>query len=166
MQKKKIKHAGGLRIWNFQGYWRGISVKTLLTNTFDFYWSLALQVSCITLRLRKEWSSGLRRCDKNQKVLGSNPTIHLIGLKDPTLLWQCSKNLVHTCIVLHMCTEHPFKEHEILSTKIKYTAIKTLVEFKSVKIWNIIQRISLFNLPHVLKIEWVNKFGSIKLLSI
>ena len=31
-----------------------------------------------------------------------------------------------------------------------------LFEFKSITIWNIIRRISLFNLPHVLKIERVN----------
>ena len=38
-----------------------------------------------------------------------------------------------------------------------------LFEFKSIMIWNIIRIISLYNLPHVLESEQVNKFGSIKL---
>ena len=41
-----------------------------------------------------------------------------------------------------------------------------LFEFKSIIIWSIIQGISLFNLPHVLESEQVNKFGPLKLLSI
>ena len=31
------------------------------------------------------WPSGLRRCSKNQKVPGLNPTRHSAGLRDPTL---------------------------------------------------------------------------------
>ena len=33
-----------------------------------------------------EWPSGLRRCDLNRKILGSNPTRRSAGLKDPALL--------------------------------------------------------------------------------
>ena len=33
-----------------------------------------------------EWPSGLRRCDQNWKVPGSNPTRHSAGLRDPTSL--------------------------------------------------------------------------------
>ena len=36
-----------------------------------------------------EWPSGLRRCDWNRKVPGSNPTRHSAGLRDLTSL-QCS----------------------------------------------------------------------------
>ena len=32
---------------------------------------------------RGEWPSGLRRCSKNRKVPGSNPTMCLAGLRDP-----------------------------------------------------------------------------------
>ena len=33
-----------------------------------------------------EWPSGLRRCNKNQKVPDSKPTRRLAGLRDPTSL--------------------------------------------------------------------------------
>ena len=33
------------------------------------------------------WPSGLRRCNKNQKVPGSNPPRHSARLRDPTSLW-------------------------------------------------------------------------------
>ena len=33
-----------------------------------------------------EWPSGLRRCDQNRKVPGSNPTRRSAGLRDPTSL--------------------------------------------------------------------------------
>ena len=33
-----------------------------------------------------EWPSGLRRCSKNRKVPGSNPTRRSAGLRDPTSL--------------------------------------------------------------------------------
>ena len=33
-----------------------------------------------------EWPSGLRRCDQNRKVPGSNPTRRSAGLKDSTSL--------------------------------------------------------------------------------
>ena len=44
-----------------------------------------------------EWPSGLRRCSKNRKFLGSNPTRLSAGLRDPTSLrgsrwlsgWKC-----------------------------------------------------------------------------
>ena len=32
-----------------------------------------------------EWPSGLRRCNQICKVLGSNATRHLVGLRDQTL---------------------------------------------------------------------------------
>ena len=35
---------------------------------------------------RGEWPSGLRRCDQNRKVPGSNPTRRSAGLRDPTSL--------------------------------------------------------------------------------
>ena len=35
---------------------------------------------------RGEWPSGLRRCSKNRKVPGSNPTRRSAGLRDPTSL--------------------------------------------------------------------------------
>ena len=34
----------------------------------------------------REWPSGLRRCDQNRKVPGSNPTRRSAGLRDPTSL--------------------------------------------------------------------------------
>ena len=34
----------------------------------------------------EEWPSGLRRCDQNRKVPGSNPTRRSAGLRDPTSL--------------------------------------------------------------------------------
>ena len=44
-----------------------------------------------------EWPSGLRRCDQNRKVPGSNPTRHLARLRDPTSLqgswWTPHKRL-------------------------------------------------------------------------
>ena len=60
----------------------------------------------------------------------------------------------------------------IFSRSTKYRAPRLNIlelkrfEFKSIVIWNIIQRISLFNLPHNLESEWVNKFSSLKLSSI
>ena len=36
--------------------------------------------------LRGEWPSGLRRCYRNRKVLGSNPARRSAGLRDPTSL--------------------------------------------------------------------------------
>ena len=33
-----------------------------------------------------EWPSGLRRCNQNRKVLGSNHTRRSAGLRDPTSL--------------------------------------------------------------------------------
>ena len=40
------------------------------------------------------------------------------------LVWQGLKNLVHARIVHQTCTKHPFEEHKILCSKIKYTATK------------------------------------------
>ena len=33
-----------------------------------------------------EWPSGLRHCNQNEKIPGSNPTGCLAGLRNPTLL--------------------------------------------------------------------------------
>ena len=35
-------------------------------------------------QLRGEWPSGLKRCNQNQKVPGSNPNKRLAGFRDPT----------------------------------------------------------------------------------
>ena len=45
-----------------------------------------LQRKAISSTLYLKWPSGLRRCDQNQKVPGSNPMRHLAELKDPTSL--------------------------------------------------------------------------------
>ena len=47
--------------------------------------------TCISRKLKLPlwdhvWPSGLKRCDQNRKLLGSNPTRRLAGLRDPTLL--------------------------------------------------------------------------------
>ena len=34
-----------------------------------------------------EWHSGLKRCNWNRKIPGSNPTRHSAKLRDPTSLW-------------------------------------------------------------------------------
>ena len=36
--------------------------------------------------IRGEWPSGLRRCNQNRKVPGSNPTRRSAGLRGPTSL--------------------------------------------------------------------------------
>ena len=60
----------------------------------NFSWRIAAETwnaSCFKKGLLekqlewREWPSGLRRCDQNGKVSGSNPTRRLAGLWDPTM---------------------------------------------------------------------------------
>ena len=74
------------------------------------------------------------------------------------IFYQGSKNLVHACIMHHMCTKYHAPRLNTLEFK--------LFEFKLIIIMNIIQVISSFNLPRVLESEQVNKFSSLKPLSI
>ena len=54
-----------------------------------------------------EWPCGLRHCDKNWKVPGTNPTRNLAGLRDPTLLhgswwpsvWNSSNTVINIRLV-------------------------------------------------------------------
>ena len=47
---------------------------------------IAQQIEINLKSLWGEWPSGLRRCSKNQKVPGSNPTRRSAGLRDPAPL--------------------------------------------------------------------------------
>ena len=69
---------------------------------------------------------------------------------------MCTNRAQKTWCMLVSCT---IRVPNTLSRSTKYRAPRLnilqlkLFEFKSITIWNIIRRISLFNLPHVLRIE-------------
>ena len=89
----KLLLSSSLFIWQYFTYAKTVYAVTMpVDRMFRFY----CQMSVVRKFLEKwiflsgyfwgEWPSGLRRCSKNRKVLGSNPTRHLAGLRDPTSL--------------------------------------------------------------------------------
>ena len=52
----------------------------------NFTIGVGLLLPLLKRTFRGEWPSGLRRCSKNRKVPGSNPTRRSAGPRDPTSL--------------------------------------------------------------------------------
>ena len=63
-------------------------------HSFIDIWMISCWVDHLAKNWR-EWSSGLRRCNRNRKVAGSNPTKHSVGLRGPTSLQNSRWTLVN-----------------------------------------------------------------------